>query len=44
MMKTLPSNTTQGTLNQIGKLFHDKTGKWPKAIRIWPKILFKSFT
>ena len=20
------------------------TGKWPKAIRIWPKILFKSFT
>ena len=41
MMKTLPSNTTQGTLNQIGKLFHDKTGKWPKAINTWMNAQLK---
>ena len=41
MLKTLPSNTTQGTLNQIGKLFHDRTGKWPKAINTWMNAQLK---
>ena len=41
MLTTLPSDTTQGTLNQIGKLFHDKTGKWPTAINTWMNAQLK---